>query len=62
MAFTLNIKTDNAAFGEDDDERTAEISRILRNIAARLDDGTDLARGTAYDINGNPVAEWVHES
>lgn len=51
--FKLTIKTDNAAF---EDDEGAECARILRNIAERLDRGEKC--GLCVDVNGNHVGEW----
>jgi hypothetical protein len=57
MAFKLAIKnTDNAAFGESDDDKRHEIARILREAADKLDQGRDYA--ACMDFNGNKVGEW----
>lgn len=55
----LKIKTDNAAFCEEDGTeaslaRGAELARILRELADELADGND---GTfaVMDVNGNRV-------
>ena len=64
MSFILTIKTDNAAFHEDDGRDTsaalgAECARILRELATRLDDlvsGGD--EGALFDVNGNKVGTW----
>ena len=53
--FTLAIDTDNAAF---DEGGGAEIARILREVAERIERGD--VSGSARDINGNTVChfEW----
>jgi hypothetical protein len=55
--FELMFTTDNAAFGDDQFSRGAEIARILRAIADKIDKET-MTRGTARDANGNKVGEW----
>lgn len=56
MKFTLEIKCDNAAF---DDEPLAEVARILRAEAARIDhwvgDGAKTWDDSLHDVNGNKV-------
>lgn len=47
---TITIKTDNAAFA--DGNRAAEVARILRVIADRIEGGET---PTVYDYNGNKV-------
>lgn len=54
MQFTVTIDTDNAAFSGDDSG--AELARILRAVAARVEDGAD--DGVEYDINGNRVCTF----
>jgi hypothetical protein len=53
MKFTLTIDMDNAAF----DTPVAEVARILRDLAKRLDNGETetLTDATLRDINGNAV-------
>ncbi len=65
-AFTLRIKTSNAAFRDEnvDDEDSdvhadaarQEVARILRSIADRIDAGDD--SGTIHDSNGNSVGRY----
>lgn len=59
--FSLWIKTDNAAFCDDDGKATAEArgretARILRQLAAGVEQGG--TAGAAYDLNGNRIGEW----
>jgi len=59
--FTLTIKTDSAAFDLDAGGVSAELARILRDLALRIDRGSDVLHvqtGSLYDINGNRVGEW----
>ena len=54
---TVKIETDNEAFG--DGARGPELARILRKIAARVEDLGSLADGAkVYDVNGNSVGHW----
>lgn len=54
--FTLKLETDNAAF---DDEPHAEIARILREVADRME--AKRFTRTLHDINGNAVGrvDWI---
>ena len=61
MAFRLEFRTDTAAFGEDDTECSAEIARILRATANRIESGWDAIAGPVMDINGNRIGAWVME-
>lgn len=54
--FTCTIKTDNAAF--EDDGGRAEVARILRDIASKLEDGQDASHRIVYDFNGNQVGVY----
>ena len=49
--FTLKIKTDNDAFGDDPRE---ELARIIRGVAHWLEHNSPNTAGL-YDINGNRV-------
>lgn len=53
---TVSIASDNAAF---DPDPGAELARILRNLADRIETGTP-GRFTLHDVNGNRVgnASW----
>ena len=56
----MNIKfdTDNAAFDDEGGgDMRAECSRIIRELAERIENGSE-ERGALYDINGNRVGEW----
>lgn len=57
--FSLTIATDNASF--QDGYRNEELSRILRQIADKVEDApTEGPRaGFAFDINGNKVGNWT---
>ena len=58
--FSLDIKTDNAAFGNEG-EHTAqsvasEVARILRELAQDIENGGD--GGALMDVNGNKVGRY----
>lgn len=56
MIFQLNIDTDNAAFGDSQNERDVETARILRWVADRVEEGRDFSYfQMLFDINGNDV-------
>lgn len=52
MKFSIKIDSDNAAFADDP---MAEIARILRETADRIDNGTVYSSHPVGDINGNMV-------
>lgn len=54
---TLTICTDNAAFGDTYEEMGAEIARILRETADRIERIPNLIESgmTLKDVNGNTV-------
>lgn len=53
MQFKLEITCDNAAFGENEQDRGEEVARILREVARQVDEG--YLKGILYDYNGNRV-------
>lgn len=53
MNATIKVKMDNAAF----DEPGAELARILRDIAERIESGEVMAF-TLFDVNGNAVGSF----
>jgi len=53
-SFSLEIKTENAAF--DDGNCAAEVSRILRTVSEMVEAG--IVGASIRDINGNTVGEW----
>jgi hypothetical protein len=58
MKFVVDITNlNNAAF--DDNGKSGEIARILRDVAAKLETGR--YEGNALDINGNTVGMWGFE-
>ncbi len=58
--FTLAIKTDNAAFGDDDDSELGhELATILRDLARHLEEFANLGSGTVQDSNGNTVGKYI---
>ena len=63
MKFTLDIDMSNAAFdtSENGVGNVPEVTRILRKLAALLDNVdvlTDQNGGTLFDVNGNSVGSW----
>ena len=52
--FTLTFHTDNSVF---DEYGGTETCRILRSIAARIENRGELD-GTIFDSNGNRIGEW----
>ena len=52
--FKLTIKTDNAAF---EDDPTAEVARILRALADRMEGASSDEAYLIHDINGNRVGQ-----
>ena len=55
--FSVNVETDNAAFGDREPEPAcAECARIVRIIAGELDAGR--LSGSIRDVNGNRVGTW----
>ena len=58
MEFRLTIDCDNAAFGDDEQERADEVARILLDLLHRLTEES----GTAHDSNGNTVGKWSFEN
>lgn len=56
--FKLEIETDNATF-DGDHNRDAEVARILRDIASKIELG--YGGRLIYDINGNKVGRCDHE-
>lgn len=61
MRFTLTIDCDNAAFGnlEDAAQPAAEVVRILRYAADRIESGP--SAGELCDANGNTVGRFGFE-
>lgn len=61
MRFMLEIDCDNAAFGSTDltadgiSERNAEVARILREAADRIEGGALAVK--LRDVNGNTVGQ-----
>ena len=61
--FNLKIATGNAAFSGDD--HGAEIARILRLVAQRIEYAGSLPEGmdgTVSDLNGNHCGYWTAEA
>jgi hypothetical protein len=57
--FKLQIETGNAAFADD---TGAELARILRELARRIEIGMHTSGGaTVRDANGNKVGSWSYE-
>ncbi len=54
--YTVRIGTENAAFGETEEERAAELARTLENLARLLRAGSSPdGFYSIQDINGNRV-------
>lgn len=58
--FVLYIDTENDAFS---DNAPAEVSRILRELADKLESEGELnwAYSNLHDINGNIVGKYAHK-
>ena len=56
MAFKLKVILDSAAFEEN---RAAEVSRILRDVARRVEE--KFGAGNIRDSDGNPIGNWEFE-
>ena len=54
--FKLHIETGNAAFDDDNGGRN-EVASMLRSLANRLDNGSEMTGGL-YDFNGNRVGSF----
>lgn len=55
----LEIKTDNAAFSEDEVltiEGRYEVARLLRDVAMKIENFHE--SGKIMDVNGNRCGEW----
>lgn len=61
--FTMEFKTGNAAFHDDEFDNfatTDEVARILRDVAAKIECG--YVQGGCIDYNGNRVGSWQLDS
>lgn len=61
MRFKIELEIDNAAFGPHDGfVDGAEISRILRRLADKIEDRrlSNCHDGPLVDLNGNGVGYW----
>ena len=56
MKIIIEIATDNAAFTDHKYGKLGEISRILRRITQRIENGE--LSGKCMDFNGNSVGTW----
>jgi len=62
MNISINIEnTDNAAFGETQEELVVEVRRILQNITNNLDNMLEDNFHIIRDINGNNVGYIIVE-
>lgn len=55
MAISINIETDNAAFGEDNRDVAIEVAKILESIVERILDNECIEDMKLRDSNGNTV-------
>lgn len=61
--FKISIDCSNAAFDENEVDRDWELARILRAVAARVEDGSAGKAKDIHDANGNPVGQfWLEET
>lgn len=63
MRFTIDFDMDNAAFDPSESAvgNVPEVTRILRKLAALLDNVDvlmDQNGGMLFDVNGNSVGSW----
>lgn len=61
--FTVKIDCDNAAFGDSDFERSQELGRLLRKIAAQVENEQEgfFSWANIYDANGNEVGRFAYK-
>lgn len=61
VTFTLTVACDNAAFDKPD--REAEIARILRETASRIERWSEIGKALDIrDMNGNIVGQyWLED-
>lgn len=55
VQYDLEIESGNAAFGDNEAEARAEVVRLLRLAADKLEQGTTYT--VLYDYNGNRVGD-----
>jgi hypothetical protein len=55
----IEIDTGNAAFGETVQERDAEVARILKEAAKKLESSYAMDDFSLYDYNGNKVGSFT---
>lgn len=56
VVFELEVESGNAAFGPTEIDARAEVARILRDVAARIERGCDGV--PVFDVNGNRVGDF----
>ncbi len=57
---TIEIETDNDAFGQSAPARRHEVARILKNLASKIEQDMAYDDMKLRDINGNTVGKY-HE-
>ncbi len=60
---TVNIDTDNDAFGNNSDSIKREVARILEEAGSsfHIDESDSLTKRKLYDINGNWVGDITYQ-
>jgi hypothetical protein len=56
--FRVSFETCNAAFGETETERRAEVARILRKVIRQVESDYANESAVVMDANGNKVGDW----
>jgi len=56
--FGVSFETCNAAFGETEEERRAEVVRILRKVIRQVESDYANESAVVMDVNGNKIGEW----
>lgn len=54
--FQLQVHTSNSAF----ENESAEVARILRELAERVESGR--TSGRVFDLNGNACGNWAFDA
>lgn len=56
---TINLETENAAFGPTAEDRAHEVARILHDLARRIErEAAREGAGKLADLNGNACGRW----
>ncbi len=56
VSFNISFDSSNAAFGDNREEALDEVTRIVKEVMTKIQNGRE--DGVVKDLNGNTIGDW----